>query len=145
MDPVNTERKLTWVCHPTQTSSEALSPSSPASPHRHPPSHFSLPPQTAACEQRNKHFRSREKGMWAQSKSRGRVLTLPLWRCSPCCIERSALASHCTPPTSASAGASVVGHPGQREKSTLIKDNTEMNNGHRHKNNSFCTNAAVAS
>lgn len=61
MDPVSTERKLTWVCHPTQTSSEALSPSSPASPHRHPPSHFSLPPQTAACEQRNKHFRSRKK------------------------------------------------------------------------------------
>lgn len=121
MDPVSTERQLTWVCHPTQTSSEALSPSSPASPHRHPPSHFSLPPQTAACKQRNKYFRSRKKGMWAQSKSPERVLTLQLWRCSPCCIERSALASHCTPPTSASAGAFVVGHPGQREKSTLIR------------------------
>lgn len=57
------------------------------------------------------------------------LLTLQPWPCSPCCIWLFALASHYTPPASASTVASAVDHPETQREGVAVLGTEEDRDG----------------
>lgn len=62
------------------------------------------------------------------------LLTLQPWPCSPCCIWLFALASHYTPPASASTVASAVDHPETQREGVAVLGTEEDRDGGGKKN-----------